>query len=947
MRAFQTVLMVLLSFYLLSCAGGKKQNVATNQQTEQVQPDPEQILPVDPKIIKGKLDNGLTYYIRKNGKPEKRAELRLVVNAGSILEDDDQQGLAHFLEHMCFNGTEHFQKQELINYLESIGMRFGPEINAYTSFDETVYMLHVPTDSTDIFEKGFLVLQDWAGAVTLDNEEIDKERGVVIEEWRLGRGARMRMLDEQLPILFKGSRYAGRLPIGKKAVLDTFHYDAPKRFYRDWYRPDLMAVIAVGDFDTDYVENLIHENFAHLTAGENPRERESYPVPGHEETLFAITSDPEATNSSVSVYYKLPAESQNTVADYRQRIVERLYNSMFNQRLRELAKKENPPFIFANSGKGQFVRTSEVYMLSAVVKDNGIPRGLETLLTEARRVQAHGFTKSELERTKKSILRSIEKVYAERDKSESRGYASEYIRNFLQDEPIPGIEYEYGLYKKFVPAITIEEINALASEWIMDRNRVFMVDSPEKEGLEIPAEEDLRQVMKKVDALIVEPYKDDVLDQPLVEKEPEASPLVEETQISDIGVTEWALKNGVKVVLKPTDFKNDEILFRATSPGGYSLYPDEELVPAKTASGVIAQNGFGAFTQIQLQKLLSDKVVRVNSYVSEISEGLSGMASPKDIETLFQLIYLTFTHPREDSSAFASYQARMKAYYENVSASPENVYRDSVTVTFSQNHPRYAPFNVEMVEEMDLSKSLEIYRERFADASDFTFFFVGNFDPEELKPLVEKYLGGLPTLQREETWQDKTYTYPAGLIEKTVKKGVEPKSLNTIIFSGPFDWSVENRSKAQTLAEVLRIKLRERLREDKGGTYGVRLSSSFSHYPRERYQLRISWGCNPERVEELTNEVFTQIDSLQQFGPTEEYLEKVKEIGMREYERDMQENKFWLSKLQHYYFHGLDPKLILRIDEEVQERTLADVQEAAQKYLKKDNYVRVVLYPEN
>ena len=515
MKLYILLLSVLI---LLAACGTTTKQIEQITKIEKVGPQLNDTIPIDKNVIIGKLDNGVKYYIRQNKKPENRAELRLVLNAGSILEDDDQQGLAHFVEHMCFNGTKHFQKQELIDFLESIGMRFGADVNAYTSFDETVYMLELPTDSLELVDKGFLVLQDWAHLVSFDSVEIDKERGVILEERRLGRGAGARMRDKQLPVLLKDSKYAVRLPIGKKDILENFKHDTLRRFYKEWYRPDLMAVIAVGDFDLVTIENLIQAHFSQVKPVDNPKERKLFPVPDHTETLYTIASDVEATQTRAAIYYKLPKEKEITVEDYRGYLVESIYNAMFNKRLQELQKQQNPPFLFASSGKGRFVRSREFYVLSCMVKDNGLQRGLETTLKEARRVKLHGFTATELERQKKSAMRRMERSYKERDKVKSNRYTSEYIRNFLSDEPIPGIEYEYEIYKTYLDGITLEEVNALAGKWISDTSRVIAVSHPEKEGIEEITEKQLSAILESTNQMAVEPYVDDALDEPLLDK---------------------------------------------------------------------------------------------------------------------------------------------------------------------------------------------------------------------------------------------------------------------------------------------------------------------------------------------------------------------------------------------------------------------------------------------
>ena len=904
-------------------------------------------LPFAPQVTVGTLDNGLKYVLRVNQKPEQRAELRLVVNAGSVLEDEDQQGLAHLTEHMAFNGTEHFAKQELIDYLESIGMRFGPEVNAYTSFDETVYMLTVPTDSVKIVEQAFLILEDWARAIAFEDEEIEKERGVVIEEWRLGRDADTRMYDQHYPVIFRDSRYAVRLPIGQKAVLDTFHYDTVRRFYNDWYRPQLMAVIAVGDFDKEWMEGLIKQHFSGIASKENARQREFYTVPDHDEPLVSIASDPEATYSEVSLYVKQEVKDENLHSAYRELIISNLYNGMLNERLYELVVRPDAPFLDGYSAQGRLVRTKEAYLLGAVVRDNGVEVGLEAVLAEAERVARHGFTPSELERQKASYLRYMEQAYLERDKTESSQYAEEYIRHFIYDEPIPGIEYEYAMYQHYLPSIEVEEVNRLAREWLTDRNRVILVNLPEKEGIQIPTEESLLAIFNAVEGTIIEPYEDAVSTQPLVAEIPTPSQIVDEEVLEDLGMYAWELANGIRVLLKPTDFNNDEILFTAYSDGGTSLIRDEDYMSGRLAAVVVSEGGVGPFDQIELEKQLAGKVAWVSPYIAELQEGLSGYASPRDVETLFQLIYLYFAQPRQDSIAFNAYLEQLTGALENRSASPDVAFQDTVQVTLSQYHYRRRPWSMELLEEMDLATSYAFYQDRFADASDFTFAFVGNFDPDGIRELVQTYLGGLPTAGREESWKDVGIRPPQGVITKEVYKGLEPRSLTRITINGPFEWSRPDRYQLGSMADVLSIKLREVLREDMGGTYGVSVAASPVHYPEERYSFTISFGCDPARVEELTAVVFEQLDSLKTYGTTMKYLTKVKETQLREREVNLQDNEFWLSIIETYDYHGEALEDILNYDELVEGLTLESIQNTAQRYLDLDNYVQVTLYPED
>ncbi len=911
----------------------------------QVPDDLTRVLPIDSQVTVKTLENGVRYLIRANQRPEARAELRLVVEAGSVLEDEDQLGLAHFVEHMAFNGTEHFAKQELVDYMESIGMRLGPHVNAYTSFDETVYMLTIPTDTAAVVEKAFQVLEDWAHLLSFDPEEIEKERGVVVEEWRLGRGAGARMRDEQFPILFKNSRYAERLPIGNREMLETFEHAALKRFYSDWYRPDLMSVIAVGDFDPETIEGLIIQHFSGIPMPADPRTREMFDVPDHEETLFAIASDREATNTTVGVLYKQPLRDQSTVGAYRQSMVEQLYNSMLSTRLFELTQQADPPFLMAFSGQGRFIGAKEVYQLFAMVEDGGIERGLGALLTEGERVARFGFTSSELERRKADLLRNFEQAFAERDKRESGSYAAEYIRHVLEDEPIPGIELEYDLARRFVPAIQLEEVNRLAREWIVDRNRVFMVSATAKDDVAIPGETELNQVLASVAEREITPYEDAVVEAPLVAVPPQPAEILSEEYDEEIDVTTWTLANGVRILLKPTDFKDDEIIFMAYSPGGTSLASDADYIAASTATAVVEQGGVGPFNLIELQKALAGKAVRVSPSISSLTEGISGFASPKDVETMFELIYAHFTAPRKDTTAFQAFKAQYEGMLANRSASPEQAFYDTIQVTMNQGHPRARPPSVAMLDEMDLDKSFEFYRDRFADAGDFTFVFVGNFDIDSLKPLVQVYLGGLPSIGRKETWRDTGIDAPEGVIQKAVHKGVEPKSQTQIIFTGPFDYTAENRHLVRSLALALQTRLRDRLREDLGGTYSVSVSGGYEKFPDAVFRMRISFGSAPERVEELTSVVFEEIENFKNHDLSEEDVSKVRENQRRNKETNLKENGYWVGQLAFADQYGTDPHRLISYDL-ISGLTAEMIRSAAQLYLPMDNYVLVTLYPE-
>jgi zinc protease len=902
-------------------------------------------LPVDPAITMGTLPNGLRYYIRVNHKPEKRAELRLVVNAGSVLEDSSQRGLAHVVEHMAFSGTTNFKKQELVDYLESTGVRFGADLNASTSFDETIYELTVPTDSTKLFDTGFQILADWSRGLTFDSTELARERGVVIEEWRLGRGAAARMRDKQFPIVFSGSRYAQRIPIGDKHTLETAPRAQVKRFYDDWYRPDLMAVVAVGDFDKAKVERLIKSQFGNWPARKGERPRASFPVPDHDSTLVTIATDSEATRSTVGVYYLQPLQQTKTVGDFRNELIGSLYNEMLNARLQEIAQRPDAPFIGAFSNQGRLIRSKNVYVLTALVPDSGVERGLRATVTEGERVAQHGFTSTELDRAKADMLRGMESAYAERDKTASSSFVSEYEGAFLEHTATPSIAQQYTLYQQLMPGIQLGEVNALAHKWLSNRSRVIVVNAPQKAAASLPSAQALRAVLDSAAHVPVAAYTDSVSNAPLVPTAPTAGRVVSSSQIASVGVTEWKLSNGARVLVKPTDFKDDELLFRAYGPGGTSVVSDSDYLDATVATAAVDAGGIGTFNASALQKALAGKSVQLGEYIGAIQQGLSGGGSPKDLETLMQLVHLSFTSPRADSAAFEAYRNKIEVLLANRAASPSAAFADTLDLTLAQHHFRAKPPSAQDMEFVRLHHALSIYRQRFADASNFTFVFVGTIDTTKLKPLVEQYLASLPSTHAGEKWKDVGMSYPTGVITREVKRGIEPKAQTAIVFTGPFDFTWENVQQINALSDLLEIKLRERLRQDLGGTYGVGVGANPTHFPRQSYALRIDFGSAPERAAELQKAVFAEIDSVKANGVSDKDLQKIRETDLRERETSLRQNRYWLSLLASYDVNGWDPALILKYNDMVRKLNSADLQAAAKKYFDTSRYVVVQLLP--
>lgn len=907
-------------------------------------------LPVSPEIKMGKLSNGLTYYIRKNSRPEKKVELRLAIKAGSILEDDDQQGLAHFTEHMAFNGTKNFKKNDLVSFLQSIGVEFGADLNAYTGFDETVYILPIPLDKKENLDKGFLVLEDWASTVTFDNSEIDKERGVVLEESRLGKGANDRMNKVIYPKLFEGSKYAERLPIGKEDILKNFKYDAIKRFYKDWYRPDLMAVIVVGDIDPVEAEKMIKTHFEKLKNPAKPRPRPYATMDLRKTSEGLVVTDKEATNHILQILYSNKvAKPDVLISDYRDQIAKGLFGAMLAQRMQELTQKPNPPFVFGGSNLGGFVQGYEVYSSFAVVSKAGAEPAISAVIQENERARKFGFTANELDRTKKSMLRNMERAYNERDKSESENYADEYIRNFLEQETIPGIENEYNYYKQFMDGISLEEVNQLATKTIpSNEDKLVILQGPEKADFTIPSNTDLLSWVTTAEKIPVSAYEEKAVAASLLEKAPEGGKIIFSKENKELGYYELKLGNGVKVILKPTDFKNDQVLMSATRFGGQSLYPDKDMFNAQYAATIVQQMGVKDMSPTDLRKVLAGKTVNASPRISSLSEGVTGQSGSADVEAMLQLTYLYFTQPRKDEALFSSFVTKQQAMYQNLMSNPQAVYQDSMQVIMYQKHPRGPRVpRAEDFGKVNIDRALEIYKERFGNASGFTFIIVGSFDVNTIKPLVATYLGSLPSSSTvTANFKDLGIRPVKGVVKKEVKKGTEQKSFISMAFTGEAPYSDEANLKLQALMEVLNIKLIESLREELSGIYGGGMRGSLSKNPYNNYSINVSLPCGPENVDKLIKATLDEIQKIKDKGPAEADLNKVKETWAKQYQEDLKDNNYWLGKLQQSVEVGSNTGDVLTFEKRIQALTPNDVKEAANLYFNMNNYLQVVLNPE-
>lgn len=909
--------------------------------------NPDNPIPPDPNIKIGKLDNGFTYYIKYNKKPEHRVELRLAVNAGSICETDGQQGLAHFCEHMCFNGTKNFPSNKIVDMLEEMGVKFGAELNAGTSFDQTVYMLKVPTDSIEWINRGFQVLEDWAHQVSMENNEIDKERGVIVEEWRLGLGADDRMMQKYIPVLLKGSKYATRLPIGKVEIIKSFPYDTLRSFYKTWYRPDLMAVVIVGDIDPNLAENKVKEYFGRIPKPADPKKRVEYSVPDNIDPLISVVTDKEASGFAAQIMFKQPKSNSVTYTDYRNTLMRNLYTGMLNNRLQEISRKPDAPFLYAGAGYSSFIgRSIDVYSLYVGAKENQIEKSLDVVLTENERVRQFGFTASELGREKKNILTMYENMAKESDKTESASYANEFTRNYLDQECIPGILKEYEIVKEYMPGIALEEINKLGQTWTGDKNMLALITAQEKEGINVPSEKQVAEIIKSVRTKKIEAYIDKVSDAPLLAQQPSSSPVIKRTEDTNFGFTELIFGNGVRMVLKPTDFKNDEILISAFSPGGNSLYPDKDIMSATMAATIVTQSGLGDYNLTDLQKKLSGNTAKLSPYISELREGINGNCSPKDLETMLQLNYLYFTKIRRDEDAFNSYISQIRNQLKPMRSVPQIIFADTLSKIISKNNPRVIAIPTEaQIDQISLDRLIAIFKDRFSDASDFTYEMVGNFKVDEVIPILEKYIGGLPSTKRKEIWKDLTPGFPTGKVIVDVPKNSEPQSQVAMVWKGDFKWKPKDRQGFAILMSILAIKCRESMREDQGGVYGVNVSGSASKLPKPKYTIQSRWGCNPDNIEKLSRTVLDEMNKIRQEGPTDTDMNKVKETMIRERETRMKENSFWISSLQNHYLIG---DKLLSLDEFktfVNSFTGKDIQAIAKKYLNTESYVEVALTP--
>ena len=931
------------------CLGSALILTSTSMLSAQKAPALDGKIPMDPKVRTGKLANGLTYYVRHNEEPKDRASFYIVQNVGAILENDEQNGLAHFLEHMAFNGTKNFPGKGVLNYLEKYGVAFGRNINAYTNVDETVYNLsNVPTSNAELLDSALLVLHDWSNYLSLEGEEIDNERGVIHEEWRTRRSGGMRVYLEKNKLIYQDSKYAKRDVIGDLDVIDNFDHKVIRDFYHDWYRTDLQAIVVVGDIDAEQFEAKIKEMFAHIPAVNNPKERVYFDVPGNKEPIVGLITDPEASNISFDVFYKHKATpfAEKNLNYYRNDLIASLYSSMLGDRYQELLQKGNAPFIY---GFGQYynkARKLDVFHNSANLKEDNVLGGIEVLLGETERAHRYGFVTSELERAKTAMLSQMEKQYKERNKQNNDRLVRGYKQNYLTNEPVPGIEFEFEAMTKLLPGISIEELNTLSKTWITDENMIITLSAPEKEDLKLPTKEDLLAVVAKVKQMKLEPYVEKVITEPLIAELPKAGKVVEEAKMNEYSATKWTLANGIKVIVKTTDFMENQILFQAFSKGGKSLYNANELASAELTSGFISNFGLGNFDQTSLKKLLTGKEVRVTPYIGELTEGLSGNSSIQDFETLLKLAHLYFEKPRFDKEAFDALKGRYMAFVANMGSDVNKAFRDSVSMTTTDHNPRTILFTTDMIKSLDFETMKRVYNERLVDASDFTFIFVGNIDAAKARPMIETYLGSIKDIDRKESWKDNGVNFPKKDTYNHFTREMETaKTSIRIDLHGNIKYSNENSIMMDMISKLLSKRYLDVIREEEGGSYGVGVWSNVEKLPREEYNVSIQFDTDPAKADILKAIVYDEIQLLFTKGVKEDDLNEVKKNFIKERQENLRKNTYWVNAINAHYIYNKDMLTPEAYENLINSISKEKVEKFAKKYFAKPTKTEVVMSP--
>ena len=917
-------------------------------------------LPFRGEIRTGRLNNGLEYFAVEHPHPENTVVLRLVVDAGSVLEEEDQAGLAHFVEHMAFNGTEEFGEDELVAYLESLGIQFGPDVNAYTSFDETVYKLELPSDDRHALETGFRVMAEWAARVSFDSAAIERERGVIVEEWRGGRGAGQRILEQHIPTLLADSRYEERLPIGDMAVVRNAPRERFVEFYRRWYRPDNMAFIVAGDIPTTESVRLIQRHLAQLQRPETALDRPYYTVPRSAETRVSIAGDPEASRSTVSSYVLRDPQPAETIEDYRGLLVRSLFAAVINERLREIARDPAAPITGAGLGYNRFLRDTEIAVGTAVVRDNRVLEAFEVLIRELERAERHGILPQELDRARRRLLQSIENSAVNFESRPSSSLADELVRHWLEGESVPGIAFERAMYETLVPGISAEEVSAVAHEFSDSRGRVILAslrttaDGALPNGETIPMEEAFRRVLTRLSETEIAPLRERATDRPLLSQAPAPGTVAQRIEHPQVETTELRLSNGMRVYVRPSDLAEDEVLFSAYSPGGLSLVDDALVTAARLAPEVARESGLGQLSASELERRTAGRSVSLSAGLNRVSESLSGSARRQDLSLLFEMIHAVFAEPRFDQQALENVRQQTLQRLEGSLASPQGQYARRFQELFSHGDPRLAALDPEAVAGVSLDQIQAVYRNRFANPDDFALFFVGTVTVEEVEALAEQYLAGLGgSILRDdeaetefvETPGSVGFPRPDGTVSATVSAGQEPVGQFSMIVHGPYQWSRRENHRLNSLASLLDIRLREEIREDAGGAYSVGATSWRWRYPEPWSYVQLGFGLDPQRLDELRERTLRVIEELRTSLPDQQYVQRIKAQQRDGYQQQLQENEYWLSVLSFYVQHDRDLADILTYPELIDTLSPEELQRSAQRYLNPERRIELILEP--
>lgn len=914
-------------------------------------------LPQDPEVRVGKLDNGLTYIIRRNTEPEGRASFYIAQRVGSMQEEESQRGLAHFLEHMAFNGTKNFPGKSMINWLQTIGVRFGSNLNAYTGFDETLYMImDAPVARQTVVDSCLLILHDWSCGISLEEKEIDNERGVIQEEWRQRDNGNMRAFTQVLEKAFAGNRYGQRMPIGTMDVVRNFKYDEIRSYYKKWYRPDLQALVIVGDIDPDNIEATIKKQFADVPKPVNPAERTSPEVAAHEGILAIVATDPEATGVRFTIDFKhdpMPKELKGTQMELLQNFLTDVISSMFNQRMSEITQKPNAPFLNASASYGDFIvaRTKDALSFGVVAHEGKAAEAINALMAEIERVRQHGFTAGEYKRAVADFMVGQKKAYDERSKRRNGTYAQQYSDYFFRGGALASVEDVYKTYEQLTPMVPVEAINQTIKQLISKDDIVAYLMAPTKEGVTYPTEAELVGLINTARQQPVEAYKDSVSDEKLMETKPKAGKIVSEKKNDKFGTTEWTLSNGVKVVYKTTDFKNDEISMRGSRPGGTLLYDAKEAKTLALLNSLTGLGGVGKFSSTDLDKVLSGRIASANLGLNDLEETVSGASTVADLETMLQLMYLKFTDLRRDDEAFAAFKQQIHAMRKMQASNPMASLGDSIQKALYESNPYHVSLlglSDQDVDNIDYARALEIFRERFSDASGFQFFFVGNIDPAQLRPLVETYIASLPANKKAKHVRPEAKLprlRRSSYTNHYSKKMETPASVVVTTWTGDLPVNQRSRMAMGILSEVLDQVYTETLREEEGGTYGASTDAGISYRPKDEASLQVFFRTDPEKALMLKDVVRRDIDNILKNGIPTDKFDKVIANLEKQHSENLKQNGYWMGVISTFYTEdGRD----LHSDylKHLKAITPAEVQGLLRQLVGQNNYIELILSPE-